>query len=318
MFDTSGFGLEIGPSFQPVFPKREGYRVETLDYASAEELRAKYASLPVDCDRIEEVDFVSDGRLIDEVIPHRERYDFIFSSHVIEHVTDFVGYLTSCEKLLKPGGVVALAVPDKRYTFDVLQPVTTTGRVLEAHARGQTRHSPAAVYDFFSNFARMEGKEIWRRDDIGEVTLSEHQPMAKLVFDASLKPDHAYHDVHGWIFTPASFRLIMSDLRELGLTTLSETTLVESDTLEFYVTLAKGAPEKGFDRTDLQKALIKENVVSGLQVLAAGDPAMAEVFAKLTGKEQQQAEPTAPARPRPWWADVLRPRRSPEARKGYQ
>lgn len=281
MFDTSGLGLEIGPSFQPVFPKSEGYQVETLDYASAEELRVKYAGLPIDLSRIEEVDFVSDGRLIDEVIPYRERYDFIFSSHVIEHVTDFLGYLKSCEKLLKPGGVVVLAVPDKRYTFDVFQPVTTTGRVLEAHAKGQTRHSPAAAFDFFANFARMSGKEIWSRHDVGEVVLSEHAAMAKPVFDASLDPNAVYHDVHGWIFTPASFRIIMTDLRSLGLTTLSEMTLVETETLEFYVTLSKGAPDKGFDRTELQKALVRETVVSGLQVLAAGDPAMAEVFAKM-------------------------------------
>lgn len=282
MFDTSGLGLEIGPSFQPVFPKGEGFNVETLDYASAADLRVKYAGSGVDCDRIEEVDFVSDGRLIDVVIPHRERYDFIFSSHVIEHVTDFVGYLKSCETLLKPGGVVALAVPDKRYTFDVLQPVTTTGRVLEAHARGQTRHSPAAVYDFFANFARLDGREIWGHHDVGQVTLSEHQAIAKGVFDDTLKPGHAYHDVHGWIFTPASFRLILGDLRELGMTSLTETAVVESDTLEFYVTLTKGAVGGVHDRSALFKALLRETVISGLQVLAADDPTMAEAFAQLT------------------------------------
>lgn len=281
MFDASGFGLEIGPSHAPMFPKRDGFNVETLDYTDAEGLRTKYKDAGVDLNAIEEIDYVSDGALIHEVIPHRHRYDFIFSSHVIEHTTDFVGYLKSCELLLKPGGVAAFAVPDKRYTFDVLQPVTTTGRVLEAHARGLTRHSPAAAFDFFANFALMDGKDVWSRTDLGEVTLSEHQALAKPIFDDSLKPDHVYHDVHGWIFTPASFRLIIHDLRRLGLIDLGETALTEASSLEFYIALTRGAPDSEMSRLDLHKALVKENVLSGLQLLAADDPEMAQAFARL-------------------------------------
>jgi hypothetical protein len=53
--DPAGFGLEIGPSHAPVFPKRDGFNVETLDYTDAEGLRAKYANDPnVDLSRIEE------------------------------------------------------------------------------------------------------------------------------------------------------------------------------------------------------------------------------------------------------------------------
>ena len=282
MIDPAGFGLEIGPSHAPVFPKREGFNVETLDYTDAEGLRAKYANDPnVDLSRIEEPDYVSDGRALHEVIPHTERYDFIFSSHVIEHVTDFVGYLKSCETLLKPGGVVALAVPDKRYTFDALQQVSTTGQVLEAHARGRTRHSPAAAYDFFANFALMDGRDVWSRGDRGAVTLSDHAALAKPIFDDSLNPGHAYHDVHGWIFTPGSFRLIVSDLRTLGLTTLSETGVVEMGALEFLVSLQKGAPVEAVSRIDLHKAVVREGVLSGMQMLAADDPAMAEAWERL-------------------------------------
>ena len=62
MFDSSGFGLEIGPSHAPVFPKSLGYNVEVLDYAGASELRAKYAAMNCDTSRIEEVDYISDGR----------------------------------------------------------------------------------------------------------------------------------------------------------------------------------------------------------------------------------------------------------------
>jgi len=281
MFDSTGFGLEIGPSHAPMFPKSEGFNVETLDYIDAEGLRAKYRDAGVDLSRIEEIDYVSDGALIHDVIANRHRYDFIFSSHVIEHTTDFVGYLKSCELLLKPGGIAAFAVPDKRYTFDVLQPVTTTGRVLEAHRRGQTRHSPGAVFDFFANIGRLRSADTWTRLDTGFVEFASDLNTANIMFDVAAQPDAAYHDIHGWVFTPASFRLILHDLRTLGVTTLGETGLHEAGALEFYVTLQEGGAGPGISRLDLHKALVREQVMSGLKLLGEDDPAAAQAFAQM-------------------------------------
>lgn len=53
LFDATGLGLEIGPSFNPLVPKAEGYRVEILDHLSAANLREKYKSAPnVDLSKI--------------------------------------------------------------------------------------------------------------------------------------------------------------------------------------------------------------------------------------------------------------------------
>jgi hypothetical protein len=63
LINLSGVGLEIGPGFDPLVPKSSGRRVETVDHASAAELREKYRNAAnVDISRIEEVDYVSDGR----------------------------------------------------------------------------------------------------------------------------------------------------------------------------------------------------------------------------------------------------------------
>ena len=94
MFDPSGFGLEIGPSYNPLLPKRRGYNVEIVDHADAATLREKYRD---NASRIEEVDYVSDGRSLLETIGHEQRYDFIFASHVVEHVTDIVRFIQDCE-----------------------------------------------------------------------------------------------------------------------------------------------------------------------------------------------------------------------------
>ena len=50
--DICGKGLEIGPSFAPIAPRRFGYDVEILDYLSKDELVAKYKNANVDLERL--------------------------------------------------------------------------------------------------------------------------------------------------------------------------------------------------------------------------------------------------------------------------
>jgi hypothetical protein len=38
LFDVNKFGLEIGPSFNPIVPKSEGYNVEILDHLNRDQL----------------------------------------------------------------------------------------------------------------------------------------------------------------------------------------------------------------------------------------------------------------------------------------
>src|SRR5262245_3036400 len=58
MIDRNGLGLEVGPSYNPIASKKEGFNVHILDHASAEELRAKYVGHGANVANIEEVDFV--------------------------------------------------------------------------------------------------------------------------------------------------------------------------------------------------------------------------------------------------------------------
>jgi SAM-dependent methyltransferase len=134
LLDKSGLGLEIGPSHRPLAPKRAGYNVHTLDHASAAELRAKYQDANVDISNIEDVDFVWHGEPYPELIGQKHCYDWIISSHVIEHVPDLISHIKECEILLKANGFLSLIIPDKRYCFDYFQPLTSTGDLLDAFA----------------------------------------------------------------------------------------------------------------------------------------------------------------------------------------
>ena len=69
LVDRNGIGLEIGPSFNPIAPKKAGFNVEVLDHATKEELVEKYKSHNgVNVENIEQVDFVWQGEPLDEII----------------------------------------------------------------------------------------------------------------------------------------------------------------------------------------------------------------------------------------------------------
>ena len=150
--DLAGRGLEIGPSYHPLLPKSSGARVETVDHANRVELIEKYRGYGVPPGKIAAIENVDhiwvDGSLVD-VVGERGAFDYILASHVIEHMVDFIGFLQDCEALLREGGALSLVVPDKRFCFDVFQPLTTVGMTVDAHRAGARVHPPGTVIDHF-------------------------------------------------------------------------------------------------------------------------------------------------------------------------
>lgn len=240
MFDPSGFGLEVGPSYNPFLPKSAGFNVETIDHADAATLRRKYAD---NASRIEDVDYISDGRSMAEIIGAAGRYDFIFASHVIEHVTDIIRFIQDCETLLKPDGRLVLAVPDKRYCFDVLRPLTTVGQALQAYAEKRKRHPAGVLYDHFAYFCEKNGHGTWISPDLDGAALTKTSSEAHQIFEMALStPD--YHDAHAWQFTPSSFRFFVKKLRDLGYIASGEAGFFKNDAVgpgmhEFFISLSK-------------------------------------------------------------------------------
>jgi SAM-dependent methyltransferase len=272
LLDLSGIGLEIGAGFDPLVPKSSGRRVETVDHASAAELREKYRNAPtVDILRIEDVDYVWGGGSLSDVIKRHAYYDYIVASHVIEHIPDMLGFLKDCEALLKQDGVLVLAVPDKRRCFDVFQSLSSTGAVLQAHLEHRTRHTPGQMFDFIAYNGLREGKSGWTFEADGPLTFAHDLDFARYGFEQALSSS-AYVDAHAWRFTPSSFRLILNDLhacRHLG---LREAFFAESDTLEFYVSLSRRGPGCPFDRLTLARMVLVEQQEIAVSPIAGGSP----------------------------------------------
>lgn len=63
-------------------------------------------------------------------------YDFILSSHSLEHIANPLKALNNWKRVLRRNGFLLLVLPDKDRTFDYRRPVTTLAHLLEDFERG--------------------------------------------------------------------------------------------------------------------------------------------------------------------------------------
>ena len=242
--DRSASIFEVGPSYNPIAPKADGWKTSVLDHTTRAELVKKYRGHPgVDVSSIEDVDFVWTGGPITDAVPARLHgaFDAFIASHVIEHTTDMVGFLDSAARLLTPDGVVILAVPDKRFCFDYFRPLTTTGEVLEAHAAPRSRHTRQICFEHLAYAVKSGGTGAWGQMPTEALSFFHSLARARDLFStASEDPSSPYVDMHAWKFTPASFELLMLELARLGETDWRVDRLTPTLGCEFYVWLRRG------------------------------------------------------------------------------
>jgi len=236
LLDSAGIGLEIGPSHNPIAPKREGYKVHILDHASAEELKEKYKLHNVNLENIEVVDFVSRGEPYAELIGTENYYDWIICSHAIEHMPDPIMFLQECEKILKPGGVLSLVIPDKRRCFDYFSPISQTGALLDAFYSKRKSPTIGQIFDHFANAAKFADSIAWNSDLSIPDGLVHGIEEARNCVDRNSSGGE-YFDVHCWRFIPQSFKLIMDDLYFLKLIKLRIELEFPTEGCEFFVSL---------------------------------------------------------------------------------
>ncbi len=247
--------VEVGASYNPIAPKAAGWRTHVVDHAPQEELRAKYSALGVDPAEIEPVDTVWAGGRLHEAVPDSlaGQFDAIIASHVIEHIPDLVGFLASAERLLTPSGVVALAVPDQRYCFDVFKPLTTTGDVLEAHAAGRSVHGRRTLWNQLAYSVTMGGRGAWGQEPTRDLRFTDRFGSARSAMETFRDdPDAPYRDCHAWQFTPSRFRLTILELGQLGLVDWRIDALDKPWGAEFLCRLRRGAARID-DETALQR-----------------------------------------------------------------
>jgi len=52
----------------------------------------------------------------------KKKFDYGITFHAIERIPNMIDWLNDVHKILKDAGHIFLAIPGKRYTFDILRP----------------------------------------------------------------------------------------------------------------------------------------------------------------------------------------------------
>jgi SAM-dependent methyltransferase len=123
----AGTGIEVGAGNRP-FPLPDGARViygDIRDQAAVE----KYFN-SADVRSGTDIDAQSFAGIADNSL------DFVISAHVIEHLRDPIASIVHAIRVLRPGGIHILAVPDMRFTFDRRRPETTVEHLLRDYEDG--------------------------------------------------------------------------------------------------------------------------------------------------------------------------------------
>lgn len=249
-------GIEIAPWFNPLIPPGGDRTAVVLDVFDRPTLLARAEADPaIDAAmirRIGEVDLLGSAGAIAELVVARfgaeARFDFVVSSHNLEHLPDPVRFLRGCEAVLAPGGVVAMAVPDKRACFDFFRPPSSTAELLAAFHERRERPSFAQIFSQNAYSAGLRGRHgttgaFSTEDNPGRITLLGDVTQAYAIWRDLLAADDAtYHDTHCWTFTPSSLELVLTELALLGLIGLDIVSVSPPLGCEFFVHLRQRAP----------------------------------------------------------------------------
>lgn len=229
--DLDHIGIEIGPWHSPLAPKAQGYKCLVMDVFDTETLRRRAAadpSIPNELlGRIEDVDLVGTTDMLAE-LARREglegQIDYVISSHNIEHLPDPISFFKHCAAILRPGGYVSMAIPDRRGCFDFFRPPTVPSAWIDAHLQRRVRPTEAQVFEVAT---------MGSAYDRGTSSSAGFEPDTELP-DRLVPPTHLkaafatwlqriesgtddYQDAHCWVFTPSSFELLVRECRLLGM-----------------------------------------------------------------------------------------------------
>lgn len=129
----AGSGIEIGALHNPMVVENNT-TVRYIDHLTHNQLRVHYPELAhatfVDAQ-------IDDGEKL-TTIPDNTQ-DFVIASHVFEHFQDPIGSLKNFVRVLRPGGYIFIAIPNRREIFDRDRPATTIDHLILDHTEGPQR-----------------------------------------------------------------------------------------------------------------------------------------------------------------------------------
>lgn len=183
-----GKGLEIGALHTPlkVFNRA---KVTYVDHLGTAGLRKHYPELKKFA--FVRVGIVDNGEQLKKVKSNSQ--DFIIANHFVEHCENPIAMLKNQLRVLKPGGIIYWAIPDKRFTFDAVRSLTTVKHLEQDFEKGP-------------QISRVSHYEEWV-NIIGSEKGGKTQKTAR-----QLMKDH--YSIHFHTFTKESFEKVLVTIRK--------------------------------------------------------------------------------------------------------
>lgn len=183
-----GEGIEIGALHNPL-KVPPAARVRYVDRMGPDALHREYPELAGK--RLVPVDIEDDGETLRTLKDGSQ--DFVIANHFVEHCEDPIRALGNMLRVLRPSGILYVAIPDKRYTFDRDRPVTPIEHLLRDYREGPT-------------WSRRQHFEEWTRlvsriTDAGKAAREVDELMAKAA------------SIHFHVFTQAEMLEMLAALR---------------------------------------------------------------------------------------------------------
>jgi SAM-dependent methyltransferase len=140
-----GSGIELGPGHHPFALPLPGVEVSFVDRWSPEEGRDLFPQMgPYAAQPDVKVDFNTDrlGPIADA------SQDFVIASHVLEHLAEPLGFIAEIHRVLRPGGIALLLLPDRHRTRDHNRAPTPLGHLVAEYREGVHETSDAHLIEF--------------------------------------------------------------------------------------------------------------------------------------------------------------------------
>lgn len=144
-----GRGIELGPGAQPFPLDLPGVSVRYLDRWRPQENQALFAE--VDEDPFVPPDVVCDLNTEKLRMIRGSSQDFVIASHVLEHVADPIGLLDEIHRVLRPGGLTVILLPDMRRTFDRERTPARLDHLVAEYEAGVTQVDDDHLHEFLQH-----------------------------------------------------------------------------------------------------------------------------------------------------------------------
>ncbi len=160
-----GAGIELGPGHHPYVITLPLTSVRYVDRWDPEQNRALFPELGEEAefpppDVRANLDAERLGMFADV------SQDFVIASHVFEHLANPMAMLVESHRVLKPGGVLVLLLPDMRLISDAGRPPTTVEHLVQEYRTDVREVDDAHLLEYVRLVRRYEGDDADKLEEL--------------------------------------------------------------------------------------------------------------------------------------------------------